>query len=127
MIIKINDKDYELSFDFGFIKRLNSEFGLVQNGINLKGAIDITMNVFLLQDVEMMSIYMRCANEHLTEEMVESYIESVASADKTGKKLEKLFDDVTNAVKNGMLTRAPFKKAMKQMDEAEEMLKNNRA
>lgn len=115
MIITINGTDYPLTFDLGFIRRLNALRGIQRDGINVRGAVNITMPTLIMGDVETIADYILCANKNLTLKKVDEYLESVANNDDTGEAFEKLIDEIIDGVKQGSMTRIPFKKAMADM------------
>lgn len=115
MVITINGTDYPLNFDIGFIRRLNSLRGIQRGGINARGAVNITMPTLILGDVETIADYILCANRNLSLKKVDEYLESVATSDDTGEAFEKLIDEIIDGVKQGSMTRIPFKKAMADM------------
>ncbi len=115
MIITIEGKDYPLNYDLGFIRRLNTLSGLSQDGIEPRGAINLTMPFLLAGDVATIVDYILCANKELTQSKVDSYLEEVAKNDETGEKLEKTIDEILKSIEEGMFTRLPFKKAKKEM------------
>ncbi|ETA74163.1 tail assembly chaperone [Ligilactobacillus equi] len=118
MVIEINGTDYPLNFDIGFIRRLNVMRGIERDGINIRGAVNITIPALIMGDVETIADYILCANKNLTVKKVDTYLEDVANRDDTGELFEKLIDEIIDAVKQGSMTRLPFKKAMEGMEKA---------
>lgn len=118
MVIEINGKDYPLEFGLGFVRRLNDLHGIVQNGVNFKGAVSVTIGSLVDGDMELLADYILCANKDLSAKKVDAFIEETALKDETGEAIEKLVADILKAIEKGSATRIPFKKAMKKIQAA---------
>lgn len=119
MKITINNTDYELNFGFAFLRRLNRMCGVEVKGVNTKHALDTTLPLLITGDLETVADYVIAANDDLTKKLVDQYFESLAVADDDGNAIDEVVNKVIDAVKTGVMTRAPFKRAKEVLDKAQ--------
>lgn len=126
MDFTLGKKKYPLEFGFGFIKRLNKRNGIVRDDINLRGALPTTLPSLFMRDVETVTDYIICANSDLFEKAdeVEKKVEKISS-EEDEQAIEKLIDDLLDAVSEGTMTRNPFKKLASGLKKEEEKAKVN--
>lgn len=117
MQVTIDNKDYELNFGMGFVRALNKAQGMIVQEVNIGNAIEKTMPGLLARDPEILEAYVLCANRDLTQRNVDKFIENLVLSDEDGQAFEEFADKLLDAVKEGTMTRLPFKKATQKVEE----------
>lgn len=117
MKVTIDNKDYELNFGMGFVRALNKAQGMIVQEVNIGNAIEKTLPGLLARDPEMLEAYVLCANRDLTQRNVDKFIENLVLSDEDGQAFEEFADKLLDAVKEGTMTRLPFKKATQRVEE----------
>lgn len=117
MKVTIDNKDYELNFGMGFVRALNKAQGMIVEQVNIGNAIEKTLPGLLARDPEMLEAYVLCANRDLTQRNVDKFIENLVLSDEDGQAFEEFADKLLDAVKEGTMTRLPFKKATQRVEE----------
>lgn len=117
MQVTIDNKDYELNFGMAFVRALNKAQGMIVQEVNVGNAIEKTMPGLLARDPEILEAYVLCANRDLTQRNVDKFIENLVLSDEDGQAFEEFADKLLDAVKEGTMTRLPFKKATQRVEE----------
>lgn len=117
MQVTIDNKDYELNFGMAFVRALNKAQGMIVQEVNIGNAIEKTMPGLLARDPEILEAYVLCANRDLTQRNVDKFIENLVLSDEDGQAFEEFADKLLDAVKEGTMTRLPFKKATQKVEE----------
>lgn len=119
-MITIENKDYELAFDFDFMRKANKKFGLNENGINIKNGIPLSMMAIMADDIEtIMDYIILAAKPALSYTKLREYVGKLMMKDDDGESLKEFIDAVKEEIKEGMTTRIPFKDAVKMLEEGQ--------
>lgn len=113
MEINIKDKDIELKFGMAFIRDLNKEAGLWREGINIGMALQKTLPAVLAGDLEAVVNVLYCGTAHIKvgRPKKTDFDDFMDNCDN----IEKLTEDLIDALKEANLTKAPLKQMLDQM------------
>lgn len=115
MQIEFDDTAYTLKFGIGLIKELNKKYHIEKDGMSfgtgLQRALGGIYSGDIIALIELVSIANRTETPRFTQAALEKALDD-GQID-----VEKLFDDVMNAVKESNVTKFTAKKFQKKMDE----------
>lgn len=108
MDITINGKSHSFIFGIRFLREMNKNFGVEQNGIRLGMAAQTMLPQIFGGSLDVLSDVLFCASRtetpKLTQAALDEYLESLNADD-----ADKLFDEVTDALKESNATARTVK------------------
>lgn len=127
-MITIGKKDYELIFDFDFMRKANEKFGIKRDGVNIKNGIAVSMLSIVSDDIETIMDYIKLAAKPvISYNAIENHFAELMMKDDDGKELHEFIDDVKEEIKAGLTTRDPFKKTVKMAEKGQKALEAQQA
>lgn len=127
-MITIGKKDYELIFDFDFMRKANEKFGIKRDGVNIRNGIAVSMLSIVSDDIETIMDYIKLsAKPAISYSTIENHFAELMTKDDDGKELQRFVDSVKEEIKTGLTTRNPFAKTVKMAEKGKKTLEAQQA